>query len=201
LRTLILLICILVGSAFLHTNISYSQSVFMVDESPFEKIKIGLEYTNNFNRNIFHDTWHPSGGIKGFFETPFYFGRMQIGLRLMNFKTKDLNVPEFSSWFIYAGWGVEFKTFKVLKLYSGLNIGSFQMNFKDEDIEPGLRSESELGIEFMVRLSFQILKNTNLNIEGSYLRIFTNQKINLLYVSAGFDYSFNSPDWLRDFLN
>jgi len=173
----------------------------MVDESPFEKIRIGLEYTNNFNRNIFHDTWHPSGGIKGFFETPFYFGKMQIGLRLMNFNSKDLNIPEFFSWYIYAGWGVEFKTLKVLKLYSGLNISSFQMNFKDEDIEPGLRSESELGIEFMVRLSFQILKNANLNIEGSYFRIFTNQKINLLYVSAGFDYSFNSPDWLRDFLN
>ena len=75
------------------------------------------------------------------------------------------------------------------------------MNFEDEDINPGLKSESELGIEFMVRLSFQILKNANLNIEGSYLRIFTNIKIDLLFVSAGIDYSFNSPDWLRDFLN
>ena len=173
----------------------------MVDESPFEKIRIGLEYTNNFNRNIFHDTWHPSGGIKGFFETPFYFGKMQIGLRLMNFNSKDLNIPEFFSWYIYAGWGVEFKTLKVLKLYSGLNISSFQMNFKDEDIEPGLRSESELGIEFMVRFSFEILKNTNLNIEGSYLQVFTNQKINLFYVSAGIDFLLNTPDWLRDFLN
>jgi hypothetical protein len=173
----------------------------MAEESPFENIKIGLEYTNNFNRNIFHNTWHPSGGIKGFFETPFYFGRAQFGLRVMNFKTKDLNITEFFSWFVYGGWGMEFSTLKLLSLYSGLNIGSFQMNFKDEDIEPGLRSESELGIEFMVRLSFQILKNANLNIEGSYLRIFTNQKINLFYASAGFDYSFKAPDWLRDFLN
>jgi len=99
------------------------------------------------------------------------------------------------------GWGVEFKTLRLLKFYSGLNIGSFQMDFEDEDIEEGLVSESELGIEFMLRLSFQILKNANLNIEGSYLRIFTNMKIDLLYVSAGIDYSFNSPDWLRDFLN
>jgi len=173
----------------------------MVEESPFEKIKIGIQYTNNFNRNIFHNTWHPSGGIKGFFETPFYFGRTQFGLRIMNFKTKDLNIPEFSSWFVYAGWGVEFKTLRLLKLYTGLNIGSFQMDFEDEDIEEGLVSESELGIEFMVRLSFQILKNANLNIEGSYLRIFTNIKIDLLYVSAGIDYSFSSPDWLKDFLN
>ncbi len=173
----------------------------MVEESPFEKIKIGLQYTDNFNRNIFHDTWHPSGGIKGFFESPFYFGRTQVGLKLMYFKTKDLNIPEFFSWFVYGGWGMEFRTHRFLGIYGGLSIGSFQMNFKDEDIEPGLQSESELGIEFMARLSFQILKNANLNIEGSYLRIFTNKKINLFYASAGFDYSFNSPDWLRDFLN
>jgi len=171
----------------------------MVTESPFEKIKIGLQYTNNLNRNVFHDTWHPSGGIKGFFETPFYFGKTQIGLRLMYFNTNDFDIPEFPSWFVYVGWGMEFKALRLLRFYSGLNIGSFQMNF--EDINPGLRSESELGIEFMVRLSFQILKNANLNIEGSYLRIFTNIKIDLLYVSAGIDYSFSSPDWLKDFLN
>ena len=96
---------------------------------------------------------------------------------------------------------MEFQALRLLKLYSGLIIGSFQMDFDDEDIEEGLVSESELGIEFIVRLSFQILKNANLNIEGSYLRIFTNMKIDLLYVSAGFDYSFIAPDWLRDFLN
>ena len=172
----------------------------MVEESPFEKIKIGIQYTNNFNRNIFHNTWHPSGGIKGFFETPFYIGRTQFGLKLMNFNTKDLNIPEFFSWFVYGGWGIEFRTLKLLRLYSGLNIGSFQMNFEKEDVEQGLKSESELGIEFMVRLSFQIFKNANLNIEGSYLRIFTNKKINLYYASAGFDYSLNAPDWLKDLL-
>lgn len=164
----------------------------MVEESPFEKIKIGIQYTNNFNRNIFHNTWHPSGGIKGFFETPFYFGRTQFGLRLMYFNTNDLNIPELFSWFVYVGWGMEFKAFRLLRFYSGLNIGSFQMYFKDNNIEPGLKSESELGLEFMVRLSFQLLKNANLNIEGGYLRIFTNIKIDLFYVSAGIDYSFNS---------
>jgi len=173
----------------------------MSEESPFEKIKIGLQYTSHFNQNIFHNTWQPSGGIKGFFETPFYFGRAQVGLKLMYFRTKDLSIPEFISWFVYGGWGMEFKLLRLLRLYSGLNIGSFQMKFEDEDIEPGLRSENELGIEFMVRFSFEILKNTNLNIEGSYLQVFTNQKINLFYVSAGIDFLLNTPDWLRDFLN
>ena len=173
----------------------------IAEESPFEKIKIGLQYTNNFNRTIFHNTWHPTGGIKGFFESPFYFGRTQVGLKLMYFNTKDFNIPEFISWFAYVGWGMEFRTLRLLRLYSGLNIGSFQMNFEKEDVEPGLKSENELGIEFMVRLSFQILNNSNLNIEGSYLRIFTNKRINLFYASAGIDFSFNTPDWLKDFLN
>ena len=200
-KSLFILIFILICNVFLHNNTLYSQPLSIVEESPFEKIKVGIQYTNNFNRNELHNTWQPSGGIKGFFETQFYFGRMQLGLRLMNFKSKNSSIPDFFSWFIYGGWGMEIRTFNVVQLYGGLNIGSFQMNFNDEEIEPGLKNESELGLEFLLKLSFLILKNVNLNIEGCYLRIFTNKQLNLFYASAGFDYSFNSPVWLIDFLN
>lgn len=180
--------------------LTYAQGSHNTTNQSSDKIIIGLQYTNNFNKNEFHEFWDPSYGIRGFVSTSFHFGRLESGLKLMSFETKDITIPEFFSWFIYLGWGIDFKILKDLRIHNGVNLGSFQMNFEDEETEQGLRNESELGLEYSLRISYPTFDKLNINVEVNFLKIFTNQNINLWYISAGAGYSFDTPKWIKDFL-
>ena len=175
------------------------------DTTAFSNIKVGLDYSNNFSRNDdIHKYWKPNSGLRGYFDTPFYFGNVNAGVRFMTFDTFTKELPDFWSLYFFIGWGIELELPLNLKWCNGFNVGHYQMDF-NEDEELGQEGEfedreSEFAIELISKLSYPITDEVNVNTSLSYLRVFTNKKMDLFFVNAGLNYTFRTPKWLRDFL-
>lgn len=192
----------IIVTALLITGFNYVNECSAQDSTAFSNIKIGLEYSNNFNRNDdIHEYWKPNTGLRGYCETPFYYGNANVGIRYISFRTSEQDLPDFWSIYFFVGWGVELELPLNLKWQNGFNLGHYQMDFIEETEDFGEEDrESEFGIELVTNLSYPITDEININTSLSYLRVITNKKINLMFVNAGLNYTFKTPGWLRDFL-
>ena len=146
-------------------------ALYAQDGAPYEDVTIGIRYSNNVAKNEFLNAWNPQNGFNGYAITPFYFGRLQAGLRIIEFEAKTEDIPDFLSWYIYAGWGKGIKIFKKLEIYSSINAGSFQMNFNDPSLQDGLRNESEFALELNTSLSYPVIEKLYVSISGTYQQI------------------------------
>ncbi len=171
--------------------------------TPFENFSLGINYQSNINRNDFHNYWLSDGGIEGYFSTPFYFGQSQFGLTFTTFSAKSDEQPEFTSLLIYLQWGYEFNLPADFSLAFYISSGLYQMNFDDFDLEidPGLLSERELSMGLNTTMRYSFFNDWKLNLQLSYLNVFTNKKIELINLSLGISKTFSSPQWLKDFFN
>ena len=170
------------------------------EKEPYSDITIGIRYSNNVNRNRLHNGWSPQDGLNGYVTTPFYFGKLQGGLRIIEFEAKTEDIPDFNSWYIYAGWGKEMNVFEKLEIYGSVNAGSFQMNFNDPSLADELTNESEFAIEISTSFSYPVIRNLFATVSGTYQHVFTHNELNLYFLEAGLQYRFKSPQWLKDFL-
>lgn len=171
--------------------------------SAFETFSLGVNYQSNINRNDFHKYWLSDGGIEGYFSTPFYFGKTQFGITYMSFSAKSDDQPDFNSLLLYLQWGYKFGLPLNSSLALNASTGLFQMNFDDSDlyVDPGLLSERELTVGLNALLSYSIYNDWYLNLQLSYLNVFTYKKIQLINLGLGISKTFRSPQWLKDFFN
>lgn len=174
--------------------------MYAQEEAPYEDITVGIRYSDNVNRNGFLNSWNPQDGFNGYITTPFYFGKLQAGLRIIEFEAKTEDIPDFLSWYAYAGWGKGINVFNKLEIYSSINAGSFQMNFDDPSLPDALTNESEFAVEFNTALSYPVIGKLYISLSGTYQYVFTHNELNLYFLEAGLQYKFRSPEWLKDFL-
>lgn len=172
------------------------------ENSPaFETFSIGINYQSNINRNDFHKYWLSDSGVEGYFSTPFYLGITQLGITYIPFSAKSDERPDYTTLLIYLQWGYKIELPLNFSVTPSLFTGIYQMNFDDfdSDIDPGLLSERELAAGINVQLSYSFFKGWNLNLQLSYLNVFTNKKIKLVNLGFGISKTFSSPKWLKDF--
>lgn len=67
-------------------------------------------------------------------------------------------------------------------------------------ISEGEIAEREITIGLSSTISLEIVSTWNINFLTSYQRIYTKERIDLLNLSVGLSKTFDSPDWLKDFL-
>ncbi len=169
------------------------------EKHPFDSLKIGLSYAVNTNRNDFHNFWKPGPGADGFLETPFYYGDVLLGIRVIHYASREDRIPEFLSIFVYTGWGKTWLLPYELDCFTGFSIGSDQMIFGG-DHHLGTKYESEFGIHLNSRLSCPLYGKWRANLSGGYTVIFTKKQIRLTFFSAGISRSIEMPGWLKEFL-
>ena len=167
----------------------------------FKTISISAHYIYNSNHNIFHNYWKPANGFDLSGKTEFYFGKAELGAQLSFIKAQKIDQPDYISAYFYIGWGLEQKISSRAHLYSGFLLGNCYMNFDDDNIDINLKSESELGLSLKTGLRYNIGKDLFINLSGRYQIIYTYHRIHLSYISIGLGKSFETPKWLREFLN
>ncbi|UCF06958.1 MAG: hypothetical protein JSV33_08055 [bacterium] len=166
---------------------------------PFETLKVGVEYLSNTNRNLFHEFWDPVRGIDLSIATPFYAGTMRTGISLFPVTAKDVATPDYYHIFVHAGWGKHLRLPADLNLFGGFSIGYNTFILGIEAIE-GIRYESELGLMFSLRMSVPVYGNWRAVLGGSHLTVLTHERIELVFLTFGLNYSFDSPLWFRNFM-
>jgi hypothetical protein len=169
----------------------------------FETFSLGINYQSNINRNDFHNYWLADAGIEGYFSTPFYFGQAQFGLIYTSYSAKSDEQPDFTSLLIYLQWGYEFNLPANLSLALYTSAGLYQMNFDDFNLEidPGLLSERELSMGLNTAMRYSFYNDWKLNLQLSYIHVFTHKKIELINIGFGISKTFSSPQWFKDFFN
>ncbi|MCK4653685.1 MAG: hypothetical protein KAU01_04500 [Candidatus Cloacimonetes bacterium] len=168
----------------------------------FSSINAGLQYKLNTNRNSFHDFWKHDIGIKGFIETPFYFGCIQAGIQMDSFLRINYKVYDFQTVNLYVGWGKKWLLPYNFKCFTGFNIGNALMIFDEEknQYEDQYNIEQELRTGIELYFSIPIQKKMDIYLTESYSVIYTYHRIRLNFISVGISYSFTTPKWFREFM-
>lgn len=169
--------------------------------APFESISIALSLSRNVNRNSFHNQWSPGTGIGGGVELPFYAGAAELGVEHLGFRSRTPEVPGFSARYYYVGWGLEVAPASRVRLKPGIRIGSYAMRFDDASLPEGREHESEIALELLSRAAWRVDERWRGSVAAHYRVVLTEPRMRLFTLSAGISRTFDTPKWLRDFLD
>ena len=173
-----------------------------VTAQPFETVEVGLGGVRTFADAPFTDFWDPGPGAEVWAELPFYVGRIRFGEAVAwhrAWSEVGEAVPDFVSFYTYAGWGVGVTLPGGLRVTPGLRVGLLNMRF-DTDGPAAVRSEAELTAGLDVRASVPVAAGWQLTASGTAVRVFTAERIDLRLVQVGISRTFRTPDWLREVL-
>jgi hypothetical protein len=164
----------------------------------FETFRVDLSATANVNNNTLHEFWDPRVGAELSVATPFYLGSVELGAHYVGFNALASEQPDFTSLYIYLGWGYELALSQRLRWYNGFRIGSFLMRF---DVPSGNKTEQELALALNTGLRYPIAGRWSMALSARYQVTYTHERMRLLYISAGLGRSFGMPGWLKEFLD
>ena len=182
-------------------SVAERQILFAEDvKESFESITLGLEGITNLNHNTFNQYWDPAYGGKISIETPFYYGTIHSGVELYPFNGKNESYPDFFSAYFFLGWSKDIQVVSGIHWYGGLRVGSYRMSFDDDEINETQVVESELGFGLDSWLKLDISSAWAIHCRFCYLVVYTKKHLEFTMFSAGFSYTFDSPQWFKEFL-
>ncbi len=167
--------------------------------APFETLKISLNMAMNANKNIFHEYWDQSPAVDLMVEFPFYTGLIQAGFQVAHNSSVKSGVADYTSIFLYLGWGWEFVLPYRLKWYNGVQVGNYQIIYEQEEYI-GHNLESELGAGIYSCIAIPVRSNWFTNISARCQKIYTHHRIHHTFVGIGIGYNSDTPRWLKRFL-
>jgi hypothetical protein len=166
--------------------------------SAFDTLTITANAVANVNRSGFHDYWEPRPGLEIQATTPFYLGTAEAGLHYAGFDAKASEQPDFSTLFIFLGWGYEWPITQRFGWYNGIRAGTFLMLF---DLPSELSEEQELGLALNSQLHYRFAGAWSLAFAARYRVVLTAERLRFVFVAAGVRRSFGMPKWLKNFLD
>ena len=167
---------------------------------PFETITLGAHFVTGSGDDTFERFWKPSAGGRFELATPFYAGIIHTGVHIFNNDNVTDDVLSFSTVFLYLGWGYEWRFPFGVEWFAGFQAGGFHMDTDDPDLVKEVRTESEIGLGLQTRLGYPLSRGWSILVAGDYRRIYTHKRIDYLFIGCGVSYTFESPGWLREFL-
>ena len=170
------------------------------DPKPFSIFAIRISGAVNSNQNTFHEYWEPGFGAELLLEMPFYLGDIQAGIHIYPYSGRSSYQPDFLSLYIFVGWGLGLRLSPGIQWYNGLQLGSYQMAFDDSDIDESQALESELGVGLNTRFDVNLMNSWSFQAGAVYLHVYTKKPLELIMLTAGVSYTFDTPEWLKEFL-
>lgn len=170
------------------------------DKKPFETITLGAHFITGSADDTFEQFWKPTNGARFELSTPFYAGIVQAGVHLFNNDNVTDDLLSFSTAFLYLGWGYEWRLPLDVRWFAGVQAGGSHMDTEDPNLPEEGQKESEIGVGLQTRFDYPLGRGWSVLVTGDYRRIYTHKRINYLFIGGGVSYTFESPNWLREFL-
>jgi hypothetical protein len=166
-------------------------------DTAFSKITIGAKVQYKSNNDFLNKYWDPHKGIEVSIGTPFYFGSVNAGITIIPFSSLSPAKPDYVSRLYSLSWGSKLILPYNTSFSVGVKAGNYTFSFADDTINTNLQTESEFTAGLYSLFSFNELYGCSLNLSADFLKVFTNKRITLVFISAGISYSISSPIWFR----
>ncbi|PIQ62504.1 MAG: hypothetical protein COV99_06005 [Bacteroidetes bacterium CG12_big_fil_rev_8_21_14_0_65_60_17] len=141
--------------------------------------------------------WDQRGAARIQAATPLGLGVLEAGVLGLAYDSRDNQLPDWTAFFVHAGWRATWHAHTHLILGAGLRAGNLLMLFDDKDLVAGQRRESEFSLEPHIRADIRVSRRVALFMEGGFLRTFTEPRIDIVQTSAGLVLDLRMPTWLR----
>lgn len=181
-------------------SVHFSPALYSQD-TPFSEISLipGAKFT--LNKNAFHNYWEPGKSYNLKIMSPFYYGEIGLGIEYQKFESIKLPAGDFDGYYASLHWEYPFELLKGVIVIAGFHTGINVFAYDDEeDIGEAGSIESETAAGFFggVRINF----GSQWFVAGGidYRQIFTHNPIELSFFYAGVGKTFETPGWLREFL-
>lgn len=165
-------------------------------EPPFSRLSLSASLVADVSRGRLTEFWNPSSGGQLAIESPFYLGLVQGGAHLSRFHAKS-DVPDFTTLYLFLGWGMEARLPLGLAGYAGFDVGAFGMRFPRK----GNANEIEMGVGLSARLRRSIGDGWAVSGSAGLRRTLTAEPLDQRILSVGLVRTFRSPGWARDILS
>lgn len=167
---------------------------------PFDRLEISLHGVFDTGGRDFHDYWEAGRGLAAEMATPFYAGSLSASARFIrNDAVSGAGVPAADAWGLWAGWWAGRDVAGGVRVSLGAGVGFTQWLFPDDDTD-AFGHETEIGVEGAVRAGWSFTPRWGVAVTGSLQRTFTNERIDLAFVSVGVVRTFGAPGWVRGVL-
>ncbi len=114
---------------------------------------------------------------------------------------------DYNSFFLHLGWFYPFQITEQYQIMPGIRFGGNLMIFDEsETFERGPfryvtdANEAEFAYELTLRNQYQITERLYLHATVSYNRTLTYFPLPLTMISGGISFSFDQPQWLKNFV-
>lgn len=185
---------------FLFLTSFFSASNLFSQTEPFSKITIGLSAARQGNSTLLNEFWNNNFALEGSFESPFYFGEVKTGLVFLPFEGNSVKYPNFKIFYFYLGWDGVLHFYDNFAASFGVSAGSSLMYFHADEIAAFEKTESELAFSTGAKIKYQIAGKFGIFSKIDLIKIFTKNNIDLMLISAGVDFTIDTPKWLESFL-
>ncbi len=165
--------------------------------SPFSSFQFGC-HLNNQSATDLSRYWSSNDGFHFFYETPFYAGNISAGLAYTPHSSKRVSIPDYQSYFIYAGWMINMALLDNIYLKPGVRLGNYLMNF--DGVSGQSKRESEICLGWLVQIHYPIAQKIDANIEYTQQQVFTYRSFKISIFRVGMTIELQKPQWFDKFL-
>ena len=188
-----LLQCALVASA--HTAAAQQRV------APFETLDLSIELLADIHQGRLQRDWSPGPALGIGLAMPFYLGNAELGVQLARPSARQATLPDFRSLFVYVGWSGTRELGQRLRAEAGVRAGIVGLSFDVDSIPAFRRHESEPVLAARGALRWVPRDPWFTEAAVAWHSVFTEPRMEQIFLAAGVGRRFRTPTWLRDFLD
>ena len=167
----------------------------------FETVDLTIELLADIHQGALQRDWSPGPALGIGLAFPFYLGTVELGVQLARPSARQSSLPDFRSLYIYAGWSGTRELGRRLRAEAGVRAGMVGLGF-DVDTLPAFRQhENEPAVTARGALRWTPRDRWFTQAAVAWHTVFTEPRIEQMFLSAGIGRRFRTPTWLRDFLD
>ncbi|HYF38918.1 MAG TPA: hypothetical protein VD930_04450 [Gemmatimonadales bacterium] len=169
--------------------------------APFETLDLSIELLADIHQSRLQRDWS-TGPVLGIgLALPFYLGNVELGVQLARPSARQASLPDFRSLFVYAGWSGTRELGRRLRAEAGVRAGIVGLSFHGDNIAEGRERESEPAVTARGALRWTPRAPWFTEAAVAWHSVFTEPRMEQLFLSAAVGRRFRTPTWLRDFLD
>jgi hypothetical protein len=145
--------------------------------------------------------WDGAPGIEARVLFPFYAGSVELGAAQSSYSSNVAGVPGFRARYVFIGWSAGARPARQLVVRAGTRLGVYDLQFDDASLPDYSRSENEAAAELTTEIDLGLGRRWSAVAGAGGRLVFTEPRMRQLTLSLALRRTFDTPEWLRDFLD